>query len=260
MLEQALGEARRLGDRALEVDVLGNLTQAAHTLGDLARAYELVIPVLDFARQTGDRYGEKLALDRLGQVLLALGDRDGGLAHLEQAWSIAAELGDVKHEADLLWRAGIEHAELGNRDQAIGYASAAVDRLRRLGNPAADWYAHHLANYRSSLGGEPALLPSLSSGGFSSRPTFVGAAAAPAPGPTVEGPGLLRMAITAAKAMVTFVGSGFKTATAELYRERLATCATCEFHTGVRCRVCGCITAAKARLLHERCPANRWTA
>jgi hypothetical protein len=58
--------------------------------------------------------------------------------------------------------------------------------------------------------------------------------------------------------MAAFVGSGFKTASAECYRARLATCAACEHHTGVRCRLCGCITAAKARILHERCPAGRW--
>jgi hypothetical protein len=30
--------------------------------------------------------------------------------------------------------------------------------------------------------------------------------------------------------------------------------------TGLRCRICGCFTAAKARLDHERCPAGKWPA
>ena len=66
------------------------------------------------------------------------------------------------------------------------------------------------------------------------------------------------MALTAAKAMATFVGSGFKTASPASYQARLAVCAACEHHTGVRCRLCGCITTAKARMLHERCPIGRW--
>jgi hypothetical protein len=68
------------------------------------------------------------------------------------------------------------------------------------------------------------------------------------------------MAQTAAKAMAQFVGSGFKTAAPETAAARLAVCASCPHHTGLRCRICGCFTAAKARLDHERCPAGKWPA
>lgn len=81
--------------------------------------------------------------------------------------------------------------------------------------------------------------------------------AAPAQQP-VSGPRVLQMALTATKAMAKFVGSGFRTVTGDAYRARLAACATCEHHTGLRCRVCGCVTAAKARLAHEGCPTGRW--
>jgi len=66
------------------------------------------------------------------------------------------------------------------------------------------------------------------------------------------------MALTATKAMAAFLGSGFKTAPRETYRDRLSVCASCPHHTGLRCRICGCITSAKAHLLHERCPEGRW--
>jgi hypothetical protein len=72
------------------------------------------------------------------------------------------------------------------------------------------------------------------------------------------GPGLLRMALSAALAMGKFLGSGLKTASRELVQQRLHTCAACEHHTGVRCRICGCFTQVKARLPHEECPIGKW--
>jgi hypothetical protein len=69
---------------------------------------------------------------------------------------------------------------------------------------------------------------------------------------------LLRMAVSATKAMATFLGTGMKTAPVELQQKRLNTCATCEHHTGLRCRICGCFTNVKARMLHEDCPIGKW--
>jgi hypothetical protein len=70
--------------------------------------------------------------------------------------------------------------------------------------------------------------------------------------------GPLRMALTVADSMARFVGSGFQAAAPESYRGRVETCASCEHHTGLRCRICGCFTAAKARIGHERCPLGKW--
>jgi len=67
-----------------------------------------------------------------------------------------------------------------------------------------------------------------------------------------------RMALSAAKAMGKFLGSGLKTVPRPLYQARLETCATCPHHTGVRCKLCGCFTTVKARLPHEKCPAGKW--
>ena len=37
----------------------------------------------------------------------------------------------------------------------------------------------------------------------------------------------------------------------------IRTCAGCEHHTGVRCKLCGCFTNAKAWLPHEACPLGK---
>lgn len=251
LFKEALDGARRVGDPALEADALLNFALAAQTLGHSDRARDLLAPLAARARQSGDRYIEKLALDRLARALHALGDHAASIARLDEARVAAAATADRRHEADLLWRAAIQHAELGRRDRAIDAAGDAVGLLRMLGHPAAGWYAKHLADFRADMTGGQLVAP----GGPASMPEVAddGLAAA-------GGPGLLRMAETALKAMAKFVGSGFKTTPAEALRARLAACEGCEHHTGVRCRACGCVTSAKARLLHERCPAGRWPA
>jgi hypothetical protein len=137
--------------------------------------------------------------------------------------------------------------------------AAAVERMRRLGNPKAEWYAHHLAAYRSGAAGAALAAPAKESVG-PAPPGAVRLTSRTAPSAEAEpaGPGVRPRALTATTAMAAFLGSGFKAAPPEIYRARLAACTDCAHHTGVRRRICGCITVAKARLLHERCPAGRW--
>jgi hypothetical protein len=73
-----------------------------------------------------------------------------------------------------------------------------------------------------------------------------------------SGPGLLRMAMSATKAMATFVGSGMKTTPTEIQAKRSQTCASCEHHTGMRCKICGCFTHVKVKMAHEDCPIGKW--
>ena len=263
-LAEARAGARGLGNPVLEADVMSNLALVACYAGQPEQGRGLITPVLDYARAVGDRYAEKLALDRLALALVGLGDHAGALVALSKAVALAVTLDDRTHEADILWRAAIAHAELGQRERALAAGGTAVERLRLLGNPKAAWYAHHLANFRSGAPG-PALGATAAPGFDAGRSIAAGIgsaplepAAAPASSSGATGPGLLRMALTAAKSMAAFVGSGFRMASPESYRARLAVCSACAHHTGLRCRICGCITAAKARIHHERCPASRW--
>jgi hypothetical protein len=66
--------------------------------------------------------------------------------------------------------------------------------------------------------------------------------------------------MSATKAMAGFAGTGFKTTPPETWRKRIETCAACEHHTGLRCRICGCFTNVKSRMLHEDCPIGKWPA
>jgi tetratricopeptide (TPR) repeat protein len=264
LIEEALVEARRSDSADLESHILVDLGVAALSSRQPGRARQVLESALALARSTGNRFSEKAALDRLGQAFMVQGDFAVALDHFERALSIAVGLDDSSHQAELLWRIGLQHAELGRRDRALALAGAAVDRMRRLGKPQAAWYQHHLEDYRNGGATLPRSSPSPigatpATGSDPQAPNApVAVATTPHLPPESRGPGPLRMALTAIGSMAKFLGSGFQTTTAEVYQERLATCAPCDHHTGLRCRLCGCFTATKAHLLHERCPIGKW--
>ncbi len=268
-LEQALALSRQLQDKDRDCDILGNLGMALLAVRQPARAWELFQHQLTYGRAKGDPYAEKLALERLAIASGNLGDPNRAIALYDQALAVTRRVGDRHQEANVLWQQGIQFADLGQREPAIAKAEEAVTLFKLLGKPQASWYGAYLQKYRMGLlddqpgdaaGGGTGFSPHSYLGGsvvanaMAQQPTGSGAAQAKG------GPGLLRMAMSATKAMANFVGSGFKTATPEVQRQRLQTCAVCEHHTGLRCQICGCFTNVKSRLLHEDCPIGKWPA
>lgn len=257
LLDEALALARQLGDQSRERDVLGNLGLAALAAGQASRARALLEQELTFARAAGDRFAEKSALDHLAQAHASLRDPVRALTFYEQALALARQVGDRQHEADLLWDLGIQYAEMGQRDQAAAQAQAAIDLLEQRGKPQAGWLAANLQKYRQGNAdfGSGGTRRGADPGG----PIDVsGWTAPPASAPAASGPGLLRMASAAVKSTAKFLRSGFKTVPPETHQKRVRTCATCEHHTGLRCKLCGCFTSAKAWLSHEECPIGKW--
>jgi tetratricopeptide (TPR) repeat protein len=259
LMEEALSLVETLDDRAAEADVLANLGYALLMSGQPGRAVPVLDRALVRARQTGDRYAEAAALERQGLAHARLRERAQAVLLLEQALVLARDLGDPKRQADLLWHLAIQHAELARHDRALASAQAAVDVLVNAGYPEAAWYAAHLRKYRAggSLGGlGRAASPRSSTFSTATAAAPVSMAVA-APGART-GPGLLRMALNAAKSMAQFLGSRLKTTPPATLQLRLRTCLACEHHTGLRCRLCGCFTNAKARMAHEDCPVGKW--
>lgn len=262
LLDEAMAGARQLGDEVREADVMNSLGFATLSLGQPKRARDLLALTLAYVHSVGDRQAEKLVLNRMGLAHIGLGEHAVALECFERALALATDLGDRPLEAELLWNIGVQHAELGRRDQAVAYAEAAIRLLKQLGKPHAEWHTHLLARYKTAETAAFLAKPGDRgpSGGFSPFATSIDTTRFSSPGTAASatGPGLLRMALSAKDAMMKFIGSGFKTTTPEEYRARLAVCSTCEHHTGIRCRICGCFTAAKAKLVHEQCPAGRW--
>jgi tetratricopeptide (TPR) repeat protein len=266
VLGEALAIVRQLGDRSRESDVLGNLGLVTMAAGHPGRALEIFVQELALARESGDQFAEKMALERMGLAQAKLNESLQAVESFGQALAIARELGHRKHQADLLWYLGIQYAELGRRDQAIEHAKAALELMERMHNPEAAWFAQHLEKYRS---GQTGGIPGTGNDRVAaeSQEASLGGSIVPgmwAPSPqqalASQGPGFLRMAVSAARSMAKFIGSGLKVTPAQVLHQRLRTCAACEHHTGVRCRLCGCFTNAKARLDHEECPIGKWPA
>jgi tetratricopeptide (TPR) repeat protein len=246
VLEEAAALASQTHDRQNECDVLGSLGLAAMAAGQVERGRELVERELAGARDGHNRLAEKVALEHLGHAWTLLGDPGRSLAAHTEALNLARALGDRQHEAKLLWYMAIQYADMGLRDQALASGRGCIETFAALNRPEAAWYEEHLRKYQAGEPGAPL-------GGGS---IITGSLGAPAPPAT--GPGLLRMAVAATKAMAKFLASGMKAVPAATYQQRIQACAACEHHTGLRCRVCGCFTHAKARMTHENCPLGKW--
>jgi tetratricopeptide (TPR) repeat protein len=260
-LDEAVGIVRQLADRDSEIELLGYAGLVMLQLGQPGQALNLLEQRRSDAKAKGDQFAEKTALEYQGFAHAKLRDHIRSAACFEEALGLARAVGHRKHEADLLWYLAVQHAELGRREEAVKNAQAAVDLMEKALNPQAAWYADHLRRFRtgegaSGLGGEangpstPSMLwnGSLTAGLWDNQAADVKAGS----------PGLLRMAVSAAKSMAKFLGSGLKTTPAQTLQRRLRTCAACTHHTGLRCRLCGCFTSAKARMAHEECPIGKW--
>jgi tetratricopeptide (TPR) repeat protein len=268
-LENALAIARELGDASREGDIIGNLGMAMLGVHQPDRARILFQRELAHAQAGGDRFAEKIALERLGLSSWHLRDYRGALTLFDQALTLTRQLSDRHQEATLLWHQAVQYAELGQREAAIANGEESIALFRALGKPQAASYGSYLQRYRINLDQNS---PAQSAAGVFDRSpqAYLGTSVAsvtagqstaePASISETAGPGLLRMAMSATKAMAGFAGTGFKTTPPETQRKRLETCAACEHHTGMRCRICGCFTNVKSRMLHEDCPIGKWPA
>jgi tetratricopeptide (TPR) repeat protein len=266
-LQSALAIARELGDPEREIDIIGNLGLALMGVGQAAQARQAFEHCLGYNRSKKDHLGEKTTMERLGLAHWHLREFVVALSCFEQALSLARLVGDRMQAANLLWYQGIQHAELGQREAAIAKAEESIELFKAMGRPQAAWYGSHLQKYRMGLYEQA---PAASGAGVSLSPqSYLGGAivASVMPGQQVQGqaasspnsgPGLLRMAMSATKAMATFVASGMKTTPPDLQQRRIQTCAACEHHTGMRCKICGCFTHVKSKMAHEDCPIGKW--
>jgi tetratricopeptide (TPR) repeat protein len=266
-LQTALAIARELGDAERQNDIIGNLGLALMGVGQAPQARQAFEQCLGYVRSKRDHLGEKTTMERLGLAHWHLREFSVALSCFEQALSLARLVGDRMQAANLLWYEGIQHAELGQRDLAIAKAEESIELFKAMGRPQAAWYGSHLQKYRMGLYEEA---PAAAGAGVNVSPqSYLGSAivASVMPGGPSQGqagsqpnsgPGLLRMAMSATKAMATFVSSGMKATPPDLQQKRIQTCMACEHHTGMRCKICGCFTHVKSRMAHEDCPIGKW--
>lgn len=254
-LEPALAVARELNDRLRELDVLNYLGMVSLKVGQHAKAIKVFERVIRDAQAESLPYVEKLAWEHLGSARLAAKERDSAIAAFSSGARLALDLRDEHHAADLLWMQAIAHAAENQRAEAIACAQEALTLYQAIGNPFADRFEQQLQRFEQ---GQDAHLPQLESIGRSAAQQPVATATTPAT-PSRSDPGLLTMALSAAKSIRQYFSSGMKTVSKATHAERLETCQACEHFTGVRCGLCGCFCTVKAWMPHEACPVQKWS-
>ncbi|MCS7046945.1 MAG: tetratricopeptide repeat protein [Gemmataceae bacterium] len=266
VLHDALAIARDQQDLQTESDVLGNLGLAHVALKDAGRALECFQRQLDLTRDTGDHYEEKMAQTNLGHLYAALRDHANALAAYDQALALAEALADENHQAELFWAQAIQYAELGRSAEVETLGRQAIALFTKLGNPQVHQLVEALEKFRQDAAQVPSLAGFDPQTGQPLGLLFgswnVGTVAAtPIPAATPpSAPSLMRMAYTAVTSLAKFVGAGMTTVAPAVQHKRLQTCAVCEHHTGLRCKLCGCFTHLKSLMPHERCPIAKWPA
>ena len=71
---------------------------------------------------------------------------------------------------------------------------------------------------------------------------------------------ILKLVANFSKEFTNFAKQGMPIVSKNQYRERVEACETCPHRKNIKCGLCGCIIAAKARMETTNCPdtPSRW--
>ncbi|HEV7668162.1 MAG TPA: tetratricopeptide repeat protein [Thermoanaerobaculia bacterium] len=141
LFEQALTITREIGNRRGEANSLGNLGLAYADLGEARAAIEYYEQVLTITREIGDRRGEGITLSNLGLAYKNLGETQRAIELYDQRLVIARELGDRRGEALVSWNLSLAYKTLGELVRAIDCMQVRVDFERQIGHPDAEKHA-----------------------------------------------------------------------------------------------------------------------
>ena len=110
------------------------LGKQAYRHGEYAQARQYYQQALDNAKALGDRAGEGVNLGNLGNVSRHLGDYAQARDYDEQSLAIFKALGDRAAEGRCLYNLGIVSRHLGNYAQAQGYDEQSLAIFKALGD------------------------------------------------------------------------------------------------------------------------------
>jgi len=133
-LENGLEAARRLKDRSMEGNHLGNLGAAYADLGDHRKAIEYHDQALAIAREIGDRRGEGAELGNLGNAYDNLREPSKAIEYYRQQLVITREIGDRRGEGNALGNLGSAYANLSEPRQAIEFYEQALAIAQDIGD------------------------------------------------------------------------------------------------------------------------------
>ena len=113
--------------------VLGNLAESYEQTGDLARARDTALRVLEEQRRNGDRDGVAYMSLALASVALKQGDLAESHRRLVECFTVAAEVGFVEVTAYALGVAAAVAVETGAHEEGALLVGACRESLERLG-------------------------------------------------------------------------------------------------------------------------------
>tara|TARA_R110002167_G_scaffold34630_1_gene110666 strand:+ start:2261 stop:2500 length:240 start_codon:yes stop_codon:yes gene_type:complete len=72
---------------------------------------------------------------------------------------------------------------------------------------------------------------------------------------------VLQLITNFSKEFATFAKKGMPLVSKPVYKERIEACETCPHRKNLKCGLCGCVIAVKARMETTNCPDNpsRWS-
>ena len=131
-LRQGLEACRRIGWRAREAAILGDLGTTLFDVGDYKAARSHHLQALEIARDVGDREGQAISLDTLGLVYHHLGQNADALASFRQALDLQREIRDSRGQGYTLTHLGYALADRGDLSEAKEAFSQALSIRREL--------------------------------------------------------------------------------------------------------------------------------
>ncbi|KAL9981289.1 hypothetical protein ACROYT_G009973 [Oculina patagonica] len=134
--------AKRLGDRAEEALLCGNLGNAFLSLGDFRKAIDYYELDLKIAKEVGDKAGEGSAYGNLGNAFLSLGDFRKAIDYYELDLKIAKEVGDKAGEGKAYGNLGNAFLSLGDFRKAIVYYELHLKIAKEVGDKAGEGKAY----------------------------------------------------------------------------------------------------------------------
>ncbi|KAL9981278.1 hypothetical protein ACROYT_G009957 [Oculina patagonica] len=134
--------AKEVGNKAGEGSAYGNLGIAFSNFGDFRKAIDYFELNLKIAKEVGDKAGEGSAYGNLGNAFLSLGDFRKAIDYYELHLKIAKEVGDKAGEGSAYENLGIAFRNLGDFRKAIDYYELHLKIAKEVGDKAGEGKAY----------------------------------------------------------------------------------------------------------------------
>lgn len=133
-LKQSAEILKEIGEKQLEGLVSDNIGQIYYELGEIKIALEFFQISLKIRRETNDRKGEGITLSNLGYAFNEGGDKQKALEYYQQALAIISEAKDERNQGTILNNIADVYHSSGEFQKAFDYYRQSLEIRRRIGD------------------------------------------------------------------------------------------------------------------------------